>query len=66
MKTKAIAIFLALSAMLLVLTGCGEKKTLHCDRCNTAVEVEADSNMTEEWILFCAKCAKETGVDTLS
>ena len=35
-----------------------ETKELTCDGCGKLVEVEADSNMTDEWILFCEECGE--------
>ena len=55
-KTLVLAMALLLS---LSVSGCGEKKTLHCDHCNTEVKVGAKSNMTEEWIIYCEDCNEE-------
>lgn len=54
---KLLCILMALS-ILFAFAGCAktEMKTLHCDRCQKAVEVEASSNMEEDWILYCAEC----------
>ena len=32
-----------------------------CDRCGKEVQVSADSNITEDWIIFCKDCAEEIG-----
>jgi len=65
MKKRILALLMLL-VFALSLVGCGgEKKILHCDHCGEEVEVEADSNMEEDWILFCAKCNKELGLDDL-
>ena len=45
-----------LLAALLLLTGCGETKTVTCDGCGKAVEIKADSNMDDSWIVFCGEC----------
>ena len=34
-------------------------KILHCDRCGREVEFDADSNMTEDWIIVCKECRKD-------
>ena len=61
---KLIVLLLALS-MLTFLASCGEKKFLHCDNCNKEVEVDASSNMEEDWSVFCSDCEKELGLDTI-
>lgn len=47
------------------LSACGKTKILHCDNCDAEVEVAENSNMTEEWELFCSACEKELGLDTI-
>ena len=37
------------------------KKTVHCDNCGKEVEISADSNMDDSWILYCSDCEKEEG-----
>lgn len=56
---KKISVMLLAVSMLLALTACGEKKTLHCDNCNAEVEVDADSNMDESWAIYCDPCNEE-------
>lgn len=64
---KLLALILAAVLFALVLGGCGKKmKTLHCDNCGKAVEVEADSKMEEDWEIFCEDCQKELGLDELT
>ena len=62
---KKVLLLLLIAALLLTaLAGCGKTnilspaktKTLHCDACSKAVEVEEDSNMEEEWIIYCPEC----------
>ena len=55
------AVLLILTVIISVsLTACGEKKILHCE-----IKVNASSEMTEEWIIYCAKCEKELIGDDL-
>ena len=58
MKKRFILILLC-AAMLLTFAACGQKKTVHCDRCGSEITRDADSNITEEWIVFCAECEEE-------
>lgn len=53
---KRIIVFLLVVLLFVMLTSCGEKKILHCDNCNVEVEVDAKSNMEEDWSIFCAEC----------
>lgn len=57
---KTLCVILVV-CVLLVLASCGssEKKTLHCDRCGVEVEVEKNSNMAEDWIIYCETCNEE-------
>lgn len=57
--TKRILCTLLCFISLLSTAGCGETRTLHCDGCGIGVEVDADSNMDEDWIIFCEECGKE-------
>ena len=51
-KSKQVCLLLAL-VLVLALIGCGkEMRTVTCDHCGKGVEVEADSNITDEWILY--------------
>ena len=52
--------FLILSLVaLLLLTGCGEKKAVTCDGCGKTIEIEANSNMDDSWIVYCDGCYTE-------
>lgn len=55
-RILALLLCLALAA---AMAGCGEKKILHCDHCGVEVAVESDSNMEEDWIIFCEDCNAE-------
>ncbi|MBE6587116.1 MAG: hypothetical protein E7647_01725 [Ruminococcaceae bacterium] len=59
---KIIVLVLAVS-MLCFLGSCGEKKILHCDSCNKEVEVDASSNMDEDWTVFCSECEPDVALD---
>lgn len=48
-------------ACLLVSCQPAAKKTVHCDNCGKEVEISADSNMDDSWILYCSDCEKEEG-----
>ncbi len=56
---KRLLAFLCAVFMLLCLSACGEKKILHCDHCGGEVAVDTDSNMQEDWIVYCADCNEE-------
>lgn len=56
---KKISIILLVSFMLLSLAACGKTKILHCDGCNREVKVKQDSNMEEDWIIYCEECNEE-------
>ena len=56
---KKIFFILLAILFILVLAGCGETKTVHCDNCKKEVAVDAGSNMEEDWIVFCEECNKE-------
>ena len=53
MKLKYL---IALLFALLMLTACGETKTVTCDGCGKTIEIEANSNITEDWIVYCEDC----------
>ncbi len=61
-----------LAALILIMfafVGCGKSSAnmmvLHCDNCGKEIEVPEDSGMNEDWILYCAECEKEKGLDTV-
>ena len=64
MKKRLIALVLAV-LMLLTLTACGAGKILHCDHCGCEVKVKANSNMEEDWIIYCGPCNEELFGGTL-
>ncbi len=51
--------FVALILMLLMLAGCGGSKIVTCDSCGKDIDVGANSNITEEWIVYCKDCELE-------
>ena len=57
MKKILLALLLVLS--LLALSACGEKRIVHCDGCGKELQVNANSNMDEDWIILCEDCQKE-------
>ena len=45
---------------LLLLGSCGkETRTITCDGCGQEITVDAKSNITDEWIVFCQTCEQE-------
>ena len=52
---KVLILFLVL-ALLFCMTSCGKTKILHCDHCNAEIEVDANSNMDESWLVYCEEC----------
>ena len=50
---------LLLAAMLFcMLVGCATK-TVHCDACGEEITLTVNSNVEEDWIVFCKKCEEE-------
>ena len=54
---KIVCLMLAL-VLMLTLVACG-KRTVTCDGCGRDIQVKANSNVTDEWILFCSECETE-------
>ena len=50
---KHLALILVL---LLLLCGCSGTKTVTCDHCGSEITLSKDSNITDEWIVFCKEC----------
>ncbi len=59
---KKFTIILLAMAMLFLMTSCATK-TLHCDNCNAEVKVAENSNMEEDWAIFCESCNEELFAD---
>ena len=59
MTFKRVLAAAAALGLMCALFGCGKEKLLHCDGCGGEIRVEADSNMDEDWIIFCERCEKE-------
>lgn len=56
---KRILCLLLALAMTLSLAGCGkEMRTVKCDGCGKDIQVEADSNITDDWLLLCEDCGE--------
>ena len=62
---KKFVLLILTLAMIFSFAGCGEKKTLRCDHCGADVQVAADSEMTDDWIIYCDECNVKFGFDTL-
>ncbi len=56
---KKISLILGTFALILTLAACGETKTVHCDNCTTELVIDADSNMEEDWVVYCEPCSEE-------
>ena len=57
---KMRKILALLLAVLMRLAGCGKKtRTVTCDGCGADITVEEDSNITDEWIVYCDECYTE-------
>ena len=55
--TKRILALVIVLALMLTLAACGgEKRIVHCDHCGDEVKIDADSNMEEDWIIYCGPC----------
>ncbi|MBR2715713.1 MAG: hypothetical protein IKB73_05890 [Ruminococcus sp.] len=54
MKKKILALLLIV-ILAFSLFGCGAK-TLHCDNCKKEVTVKKNSNMEEDWSIYCEEC----------
>ncbi len=68
MRKRICIVLAALMLLSAILTGCAAAKPtriVHCDRCGKECVIPADSNMTEDWILYCTDCEKELGLDKL-
>lgn len=53
---KLVCVLLAV----LLLAGCVKgNRVVHCDGCGCEIELEQDSKVTEEWIVFCKTCEVE-------
>ena len=59
MFRRILALVFALLMLCSLLCGCGEKKELTCDNCSKKVYVDADSNMEEDWAIYCEECNEE-------
>ncbi len=56
---KKMICFLLAVCLVFALTGCIKTKTLHCDYCQKEITVKENSNMNEEWIVYCEECNEE-------
>lgn len=54
--TKRIFALILAALLLLSLAACGKTKTVHCDHCGEEIAVNANSNMTDDWIIYCKQC----------
>ena len=54
---KLLCLLLTLILML-TLFACG-KKSVTCDHCGNPIDLPANSNITEDWIVYCKTCELE-------
>lgn len=59
---RLLAVLFA-AALCVSLLGCVPTKTVHCDGCGKELKIAADSNMTEDWTIFCRECEVALGLD---
>ena len=55
---KKLLLVMVLTLCLLALVGCGKKIVLHCDVCGKELYYDADSDVTEDWLIVCEDCQK--------
>ncbi len=55
---KVFCLLMIVVAMFAFSACISETKTLTCDGCGKQVEMDADSGITDEWILFCRECGE--------
>lgn len=55
---KWCILFLVVS-LLVTMAACGKTKTVTCDHCGEAITLPEDSNITDEWIVYCKECELE-------
>ena len=55
---KKLCLLLAL-ALIFTLVACGSTKTVTCDHCGKEITLNKNSNITDEWIVYCKTCEKE-------
>ena len=47
-------------ALAMLLPGCAkEARTVTCDGCGEEISLPKDSNITDDWIVFCKTCEQE-------
>lgn len=60
---KKLLLILLVFSLVLSLSACFKKKTLHCDGCGKEVQVAESSNMEESWLVFCKECNEDIDFD---
>ncbi len=56
---KKVLCFLAAACFLFSMAGCTKTKTLHCDKCNKEISVKEESDMNDDWGIYCKDCHEE-------
>lgn len=57
--SKMAKMLISLLVIFLMLAGCGARKTVTCDGCGKQLQIKANSNMDDSWIIYCDACNKE-------
>lgn len=59
---KRIIITVIAASLVFVLASCGAK-TVKCDHCKEDIKVSADSNITDDWIMYCKDCNESLKIE---
>ena len=52
---KNVFRWIILAVLALLMLGCA-KKIVHCDGCGKEIEIPANSDTNEDWIILCDDC----------
>ena len=59
MKIKKLLCLLLVFVLSATLVACGSPKTVTCDHCGKEIVLDKNSNITDDWIVYCKTCEKE-------
>ena len=62
---KAIVLTVSVLLVSSLLYGCANsgKKTLHCDNCGKVIYADADSDINDDWFIYCPECERDLGLE---